>query len=69
MKNIKKLTYNNLVVVARWIMREKHYTEPEALKLARNAFDFADPVNGMDVWWHAKKLLTREEWEAEYGRA
>ena len=64
---IKNLTYHNLMVVIHKI-QAKGYDFEESERLARHVFDeFAARPQGMSIEERVRRILTREEFEREYG--
>lgn len=64
---MRNLTYRNLMTV---IMRiqAKGYDQPEAEQLARSVFaEFLSCPQGMSIEERVRRILTKEEWEREYG--
>lgn len=60
---IKKLTYYNLMRVAKMVMK-KGYTEKEAIDIAKQRFAEFNPY-GMSIEAMVKNMPTKAEWEAE----
>ena len=64
---MKNLTYYNLMVVIRKI-QAKGYDFETSKRLARGVFDeFAACPQGLSIKERGRRILTREEWEREYG--
>ena len=64
---MKNLTYHNLMVVIHKI-QAKGYDFEESKRLARHVFDeFAARPQGMTIEERVRRILTKEEWEREYG--
>jgi hypothetical protein len=64
---IRNLTYYNLMVVIRKI-QAKGYDFETSKRLARGVFDeFAACPQGLSIEERVRRILTREEWEREYG--
>ena len=64
---IKNLTYRNLMIVIKRI-QAKGYDFEESERLARHVFDeFAARPQGMSIEERVRRILTKEEWEREYG--
>ena len=64
---IKNLTYRNLMIVITRI-QAKGYDFEESERLARHVFDeFAARPQGMSIEERVRRILTKEEWEREYG--
>lgn len=64
---MKNLTYYNLMVVIRNI-QAKGYDFETSKRLARGVFDeFAACPQGLSIEERVRRILTREEWEREYG--
>ena len=64
---MKNLTYYNLIVVIRKI-QAKGYDFETSKRLARGVFDeFAACPQGLSIEERVRRILTREEWEREYG--
>lgn len=64
---MKNLTYYNLMVVIRKI-QAKGYDFETSKRLARGMFDeFAACPQGLSIEERVRRILTREEWEREYG--
>lgn len=64
---MKNLTYYNLMVVIRKI-QAKGYDFETSKRLARGVFDeFAACPQGLSIKERVRRILTREEWEREYG--
>ena len=64
---MKNLTYYNLMVVIRKI-QAKDYDFETSKRLARGVFDeFAACPQGLSIKERVRRILTREEWEREYG--
>ena len=64
---MKNLTYYNLMVVIRKI-QAKGYDFETSKRLARGVFDeFAACPHGLSIEERVRRILTREEWEREYG--
>ncbi len=65
---MKNLTYHNLMVVIHKI-QAKGYDFEESKRLARNVFDeFAACPQGLSIEERVRRILTKEEFEREYGR-
>ena len=65
---MKNLTYRNLMIVIRKIMK-KGYDFSTSERLARNIFrDFAACPNGKSIEERISLILTAEEYAAEYGQ-
>jgi hypothetical protein len=63
---MKNLTYHNLMVVIHKI-EAKGYGFAEAERLARRIFDeFAARPQGMSIEERVRRILTKEEFEAQY---
>ena len=63
---MKNLTYRNLMIVIRKIMK-KGYDFSTSERLARNIFrDFAACPNGKSIEERISLILTAEEYAAEY---
>jgi hypothetical protein len=63
---LKNLTYRNLMIVIRKIMK-KGYDFSTSERLARNIFrDFAACPNGKSIEERISLILTAEEYAAEY---
>ena len=63
---MKNLTYQNLMIVIRKIMK-KGYDFSTSERLARNIFrDFAACPNGKSIEERISLILTAEEYAAEY---
>ena len=64
---IRNLTYYNLMVVIRKI-QAKGYDFETSKRLARGVFDeVAACPQGLSIEERVRRILTREEWEREYG--
>ena len=64
---MKNLTYYNLMVVIHKI-QAKGYDFETSKRLARGVFDeFAACPQGLSIEERVRRILTREEWEREYG--
>ena len=64
---MKNLTYYNLMVVIRKI-QAKGYDFETSKRLARGVFDeVAACPQGLSIEERVRRILTREEWEREYG--
>ena len=64
---MKNLTYYNLMVVIRKI-QAKGYDFETFKRLARGVFDeFAACPQGLSIEERVRRILTREEFEREYG--
>ena len=64
---MKNLTYYNLMVVIRKI-QAKGYDFETSKRLARGVFDeFAACPQGLSIEERVRRILTREEFEREYG--
>ena len=64
---IKNLTYRNLMAVIHKI-QAKGYDFEESERLARNIFaEFEARPQGMSIEERVRRILTREEFEREYG--
>ena len=64
---MKNLTYHNLMVVIHKI-QAKGYDFEESERLARHVFaEFAARPQGMSIEERVRRILTREEFEREYG--
>ena len=64
---MKNLTYYNLMVVIRKI-QAKGYDFETSKRLARGVFDeFAACPQGLSIKERVRRILTREEFEREYG--
>ena len=61
----KNLTYRNLIAVIRKI-QAKGYSFEEAERLARGIFAEYRP-GGLSIEERIRRILTREEYEREYG--
>ena len=65
---MKSLTYRNLMIVIRKIMK-KGYDFSTSERLARNIFrDFAACPNGKSIEERISLILTAEEYAAEYSK-
>jgi hypothetical protein len=65
---MKNLTYRNLMIVIRKIMK-KGYDFSTSERLARNIFrDFAACPNGKSIEERISLILTAEEYAAEYSK-
>ena len=65
---MKNLTYYNLMGVIHKI-QAKGYDFEESKRLARNVFDeFAACPQGQSIEERVRRILTKEEFEREYGR-
>ena len=63
---MKKKTYNDVLKVARLIMK-KGYEEKESLEMAVKIFDEMEALNnGMSIEWRISRIIPKEEWEAQY---
>lgn len=63
---IKSLTHHNLMVVIHKI-EAKGYDFSEAERLARSIFnEFAARPQGMNIEERVRRILTKEEFEAQY---
>ena len=63
---MKHLTYHNLMVVIHKI-EAKGYGFAEAERLARSIFnEFAARPQGMSIEERVRRILTKEEFEAQY---
>ena len=64
---MKNLTYHNLMVVIHKI-QAKGYDFEESERLARSIFaEFLASPQGMSIEERVRRILTREEFEREYG--
>ena len=64
---MKNLTYYNLMVVIHKI-QAKGYDFETSKRLARGVFEeFAACPQGLSIEERVRRILTREEWEREYG--
>ena len=64
---MKNLTYYNQMVVIRKI-QAKGYDFETSKRLARGVFDeFAACPQRLSIEERVRRILTREEWEREYG--
>lgn len=64
---MKNLTYYNLMVVIRKI-QAKGYDFETSKRLARGVFDeFAACPQGLSIEERVRRILTKEEFEREYG--
>ena len=64
-KQMRNLTYNNLMVVIRKI-EAKGYDFQESERLARSIFaEFESRPQGMSIEGRVRRVLTKEEWEKE----
>lgn len=62
---MKNLAYHNLMVVIRK-PQTKGYDFEESERLARHVFEeFAARPQGMSIEERVRRILTKEEWEAE----
>ena len=60
----KKKTYNNVLKVARLIMK-KGYEEKESLEMAVKIFDEMEALNnGMSIEWRISQIIPKAEWES-----
>ena len=64
---MRNLTYRNLMAVIHKI-QAKGYDFEESERLARNIFaEFQASPQGMSIEERVRRILTKEEWEWEYG--
>ena len=64
---MRNLTYRNLMAVIHKI-QSKGYDFEESERLARHVFaEFAARPQGMSIEERVRRILTREEFEREYG--
>lgn len=62
---MKNLTYRNMLTVIHRI-EAKGYDAPESERMARNIFaEFATRPQGMSIEERIRRIMTREEWEAQ----
>ena len=67
MRNIKNPTYNNIMVVANRIEKEKGYDIYESARLAKNIVqEFCNHPKGLSINARINQILTKAEWEKEY---
>lgn len=69
MKPIRNKTYRNFMTIMNYLMKEKHYNKGTAERLTHQVFDNMEYVPGSDAWTYAKRILSREDFEAEYPQA
>ena len=66
-RHMRNLTYRNLMAVIHKI-QAKGYDFEESERLARNIFaEFEARPQGMSIEERVRRILTREEFEREYG--
>ena len=66
-RQMKNMTYRNLMTVIKRI-QAKGYDFETSKRLAMGVFDeFAACPQGLSIEERVRRILTREEWEREYG--
>lgn len=63
---IRNKTYQNFLTIMNYLMKEKHYNQGTAEVLTHKVFDNVESNPGSDAWAFAKKILSAEEFAAEY---
>lgn len=65
---MKRRTYRNFMLVMDILQDQKHYTKPEAERIARQIFDDVEADKGRgdrSAEWFLSRIITKEEWLAQ----